>query len=74
MGLAAFTSGEEVGFINADYTIIKAFEPAWVGGPHSTVEWNGQIYDQVGVVKRFGRGRRSRHEEIRIKARGTEVK
>ena len=60
--------------INADYIVLKAFTPAWVGGPHSTVMWNGIEYDQVGIVKRFGRGRRSRHEEIKLKARGTEVR
>ena len=73
-GLAAFGSAEDPGYINADYVIFKAFTPAWTGGPHSTVMWNGDEYDQVGVVKRFGRGRRSRYEEIKLKARGTEVR
>jgi len=73
-GLAAFGSAEDPGYVNADYVILKAFTPPWPGGPHTTVTWNGQEYDQVGVVKRFGRGKRSRHEEIKIKARGTAVK
>jgi hypothetical protein len=73
-GLAAFGSAEDPGYINADYIIMKAITPAWVGGPHSTVMWNGEEYDQVGVVKRFMRGRRTKHEVIKLKARGTEVK
>lgn len=73
-GLAAFGRAEDPGYVNVDYVLLKAPEPAWVGGPHSTVMWNGVEYDQVGVVKIFGRGRRSRHEEVKLKARGVEVK
>lgn len=73
-GLAAFGSAEEPGYINADYVIFKALLPTWVGGPKSTVIWNGVEYDQVGVVKVFGRGVRTKHEVIKLKARGTEVK
>jgi len=73
-GLAAFGSAEDPGYVNADYIILKAYEPAWVGGPHSTVMWEGEEYDQVGVVKKFHRGKRSRHEEIKLKARGVEVR
>lgn len=73
-GLAAFGRAEDDGNINVDYIIYKAYEPAWNGGPHSIVTWNGVEYDQVGVVKRFGRGRRSKYEEIKLKARGTAVK
>lgn len=73
-GLAAFGSAERNNVIDADYIILKAELPAWVGGPHSIVTWNGEQYDQVGVVKRYGRGRRTRHEEIKLKARGTAVK
>lgn len=73
-GLAAFGKAEDDGYINADYIIIKALVPEWVGGPHSTVKWNGDDYDQVGVVKTFHRGRRTKHQVIKLKARGTEVK
>lgn len=73
-GLAAFGSAEDPGYINADYVVLKAITPAWVGGPHSTVMWNGIEYDQVGVAKVYGRGRRTKHEEIKLKARGTGVK
>lgn len=74
IGLSAFTQAETPGLVNADYLIIKAFEPAWVGGPKSTIRWNGMEFDQVGVVRRFGRGRHSKSEEIKLKARSTEVK
>lgn len=74
VGLSAFAQAETPVYINADYLVIKAWEPAWVGGPKSTVVWNGVEYDQVGVVRRFGRGRHTRHEEIKLKARGSEVK
>ena len=73
-GLAAFGSAERNNVIDADYIILKAITPAWVGGPHSTVMWNGVEYDQVGIVKFYGGGRRTKHEEIKLKARGTEVK
>jgi hypothetical protein len=73
-GLAAFGRAEDDGNINVDYIIYKAFTPPWNGGPHSIVRWNGQDYDQIGVVKRFGRGKRSKYEEIKLKARGTAVK
>lgn len=73
-GLAAFGKAEEPGLVNVDYVIYKAPEPAWVGGPHSTVIWEGEEYDQVGVVRKYRRGRRSKHDEIKLKARGTEVR
>lgn len=73
-GLAAFGSAEDPGYINSDFIVMKAWLPRWVGGPHSTVIWNGVEYDQVGVVRPFGRGRRTKHEVIKLKARGTEVK
>lgn len=73
-GLSAFGKDEANNVIDADYIIMKAITPAWIGGPHSMVEWNGELYDQVGIVKRFMRGRRTKHEVIKIKARGTAVK
>lgn len=73
-GLSAFGKAEANNVIDADYVIYKALEPAWIGGPHSVIDWNGQQFEQVGIVKRFGRGRRSRHEVIKIQARGTAVK
>ena len=77
-GLAAFGQAEDVRsggmVVNADYQIIKALEPRWVGGPHSTVTWNGKEYDQVGVAREYSRGRLTKHEVIKLKARDTEVK
>lgn len=73
-GLSAFGKDEENNVIDADYIIMKAIDPPWIGGPHSLVEWEGDLYDQVGIVKRFRRGRRTKHEVIKIKARGTAVK
>ena len=77
-GLAAFGQAEDVRsggmVVNADYIVMKALEPRWIGGPHSTVTWEGVEYDQVGVVKTFTRGRRTKHEVIKLKARGTEVR
>lgn len=73
-GLSAFGKDEVNNVIDADYIIMKAPTPAWIGGPHSVVIWNGAEYDQVGIVKRFGRGRGTKHEVIKIKARGTAVK
>ena len=73
-GLSAFGKDEVNNVIDADYIIMKADSPAWIGGPHSIVIWNGQEYDQVGIVKKFGRGRRTKHEVVKIKARGTAVK
>lgn len=69
-GLAAFGGAEFTGY---DYVIFKSYEPAWVGGPHSTVMWNGVEYYQLGVPQRYGRGRNSKHETIKLKARGVEV-
>lgn len=73
-GLGAFGKPEQNNVIDADYVIYKPYTPAWVGGPHSTVIWDGVEYDQVGIVKRNHRGSRTKHEVIKIKARGTEVK
>ena len=73
-GLSAFGKAEADNVIDADYIIMKAPDPAWIGGPHSVVEWNGELYDQVGIVKRYHRGRRSKHEVISLKAQGTAVK
>lgn len=73
-GLSSYTKPEDNNVIQADYLIYKPLEPAWVGGPHSTVIWEGVEYDQVGIVKRFRRGRRTNHEVVKIKARGTEVR
>lgn len=76
-GLSAFGRAEDDRFgtlINADYVIMKALEPRWVGGPHSTVMWEGIEYDQDGIVLTYSRGRRTKHQVIKLKARGTEVK
>lgn len=73
-GLSAFGQEEANNVIDADYVLMKAAEPKWIGGPHSVVEWNGELYDQVGIVKRFGRGLRTKHEVVKLKAQGTAVK
>ena len=73
-GLAAFGRAEDDGNINIDYVIYLGIKKTWVGGPHSLVTWNGVQYDQVGVVKFYHRGRRTKHQEVKIKARGTAVK
>lgn len=77
-GLAAFGQAEDVRsggmVVNADYQILKDLEPAWVGGPHSTVMWDGVEYQQVGVVRTYSRGVRTKHQVIKIKAVGAEVK
>lgn len=73
-GLSAFGKAEANNVIDADYVLYKGYEPAWIGGPHSIVVWEGQEFDQVGIVKRYHRGRRTKHEVISLKARGTAVK
>ena len=76
-GLAAFGRAEDDRqglVVNVDYVIYKALEPRWVGGPHSTVIWEGTEYDQVGVVRSYRRGSRTKHEVIKLKARSVEVK
>ena len=77
-GLAAFGQAEDVRtggtVVNSDYVIMKALVPRWVGGPHSIITWDGNEYDQVGVVRTYSRGARTKHEIIKLKARGTEVK
>jgi len=76
-GLAAFGRAEDDRYgtqVNVDFVIIKALLPAWVGGPHSIVVWNGEEYDQVGVARTFGRGKATKHQEIKLKARGVAVR
>lgn len=76
-GLAAFGRAEDDRYgtqVNVDFVIMKALTPAWIGGPHSIVVWNGEEYDQVGVVRTHGRGRATKHQVIKLKARGTQVK
>ena len=46
----------------------------WPGGVHSTIEFNGQVYDQVGVAKIHSIGQFTKHFQVRIAARGAEVK
>lgn len=46
----------------------------WPGGVHSIVEFEGEEYDQVGKVKKHGIGQFTRHFQVRIAARGAEVK
>jgi len=47
----------------------------WPGGIRSTIVFDGQEYDQVGVAKKYIRGsRRTNHWLVRMKARKTEVK
>jgi hypothetical protein len=60
--------------VNADYQIMKALEPTWVGGPHSKVIWDGVEYQQVGVARTYSRGARTKHQIIKIKAVGAEVR
>lgn len=59
-----------------DQLTIKGRNPAvWPGGVRSTIEFDGEIYDQVGQAKYFQRGsRRTNHWLVRMKARGAEVK
>lgn len=76
-GLAAFGRAEDDRYgtlVNVDFVIIKALQPLWVGGPHSIVVWEGEEYDQVGVVRTHGRGFATKHQVIKLKARGTQVK
>jgi hypothetical protein len=77
-GLAAFGQAEDVRsggmVVNADYQIMKALEPRWVGGPHSTIVWEGVEYDQVGEARTYSRGRMTKHQVIKMKARGVEVR
>lgn len=47
---------------------------SWPGGVHSTVEYEGQVYDQVGVAKIHSIGQFTKHFQVRIAARGAEVK
>lgn len=47
---------------------------SWPGGMHSTVEFEGQVYDQVGVAKVHSIGQFTKHFQVRIAARGAEVK
>lgn len=46
----------------------------WPGGVHSLVEWEGQTFDQVGKVKNHSIGQFTQHFQVRIAARGAEVK
>lgn len=68
--LTSFTQAETPGYINADYILIRAEKPAWVGGPKAIIRWRGRDYDQVGELRRYGRGNRTRHIEVKLKARG----
>lgn len=47
---------------------------SWPGGLHSTIEFNGQVYDQIGVAKVHSIGQFTKHFQVRIAARGAEVK
>lgn len=47
---------------------------SWPGGVHSTIEFEGQVYDQVGVAKVHSIGQFTKHFQVRIAARGAEVK
>lgn len=46
----------------------------WPGGVHSTIEWEGNLYDQIGVAKVHSIGQFTKHFQVRIAARGAEVK
>lgn len=46
----------------------------WPGGVHSTVEFEGEVLDQVGKVKVHGIGQFTKHFQVRLSARGAEVK
>lgn len=46
----------------------------WPGGVHSLVEFQGETFDQVGKVKVHGIGQFTKHFQVRIGARGAEVK
>lgn len=46
----------------------------WPGGVHSTIEWQGESYDQVGKPKVHSIGTFTKHFQVRIAARSAEVK
>lgn len=46
----------------------------WPGGVHSQIEFEGQMYDQVGKAKIHSIGQYTKHFQVRMQARGAEVK
>lgn len=63
--------------INDQITVRGALtedRPAWPGGTHSIIDWDGVEYDQKGLAKHYTRGLRTKHFLVRIKRRGAEVK
>lgn len=59
-----------------DLTDVKVIrgKGTWPGGVHSIVEIDGEEYDQIGKVKKRQTGYYTKHFEVRIAARGAEVK
>lgn len=46
----------------------------WPGGVHSIIVYQGKEYDQVGVAKEHIIGQFTKHYQVRMSARGAEVK
>lgn len=65
----AFTTGTVA---TADWTFIC--KGPWPGGPHSRVEWQGRIFDQMGAAREFSVSPRTAHVEVSLTERITESK
>ncbi len=69
------TAVERVDLGLATETTRKVLTPEhWPGGLHSRITWDGRDWDQVGEARTYVTGRRSQHDEVVIKARGTEAR
>ena len=74
--LSGLESDEETS-INDQKTLRGALTdelPAWPGGMHSIVDWEGVEYDCKGLAKEYKQGLRTKHFMVRLKRRGAEVK
>lgn len=57
-----------------DQMVVKG-RGTWPGGIRSIIEFNDEIYDQIGEAKYYTRGsRRTNHWLVRMKKQGTVVK
>lgn len=70
--------GGTVGNLETDTTVRDQFtirgSKVWPGGVKSIVIYDGVEYDQDGKAKEHKIGVNTRHFQVRIKARGAEVK
>lgn len=64
------TESETLGLVNSESRAIHLHQGAWPADQHSQITFDGGLWEQVGPVIRYTKGRATRHARIIIRWTG----